>query len=459
MYRATKVLAPFISLMIFFGGVIPVDAFAITAEDRLIDVERQLQAIADEIRQYEGERTELEQQILQNDQALKEVNTELVIVKGKLSEAEQALELALQGYDASLDELTKVQTVIVDEQSKLGKIQTEISKVTVELVDTQVSLEIANSDLDEQAVNLYMNGVMSPATALFVDLDDLTGFIAALGYSSVIVDSANKIVDQLNALEDLAETQTEYLMKREEARQTTIDTLREEEERKVNLSIAAAEYADEVEESKQRVEEEKIQVEAKKAKLTLERQRSKTLLYRANKELEKLDKEHADLETLEDAIQADILRLSTLGGVAPDQLLWPVDGGYISSGYKWRRLGGTTSFHGAIDIAVARGTPIKAAAGGVVILARYYGLAGKTVFIDHGGGMTTLYFHMDRIDVTKGDTVVIGDQIGTVGTTGRSTGSHLHFETRLANPYSVSCNYRYLDPTSRGRVNPLCFLP
>tara|TARA_Y100000590_G_scaffold240070_1_gene269991 strand:- start:427 stop:1806 length:1380 start_codon:yes stop_codon:yes gene_type:complete len=459
MYRATKVLAPFISLMIFFGGVIPVDAFAITAEDRLIDVERQLQAIADEIRQYEGERTELEQQILQNDQALKEVNTELVIVKGKLSEAEKALELALQGYDASLDELTKVQTVIVDEQSKLGKIQTEISKVTVELVDTQVSLEIANSDLDEQAVNLYMNGVMSPATALFVDLDDLTGFIAALGYSSVIVDSANKIVDQLNALEDLAETQTEYLMKREEARQTTIDTLREEEERKVNLSIAAAEYADEVEESKQRVEEEKIQVEAKKAKLTLERQRSKTLLYRANKELEKLDKEHADLETLEDAIQADILRLSTLGGVAPDQLLWPVDGGYISSGYKWRRLGGTTSFHGAIDIAVARGTPIKAAAGGVVILARYYGLAGKTVFIDHGGGMTTLYFHMDRIDVTKGDTVVIGDQIGTVGTTGRSTGSHLHFETRLANPYSVSCNYRYLDPTSRGRVNPLCFLP
>ena len=459
MYRATKVLAPFISLMIFFGGVIPVDAFAITAEDRLIDVERQLQAIADEIRQYEGERTELEQQILQNDQALKEVNTELVIVKGKLSEAEQALELALQGYDASLDELTKVQTVIVDEQSKLGKIQTEISKVTVELIDTQVSLEIANSDLDEQAVNLYMNGVMSPATALFVDLDDLTGFIAALGYSSVIVDSANKIVDQLNALEDLAETQTEYLMKREEARQTTIDTLREEEDRKVNLSIAAAEYADEVEESKQRVEEEKIQVEAKKAKLTLERQRSKTLLYRANKELEKLDKEHADLETLEDAIQADILRLSTLGGVAPDQLLWPVDGGYISSGYKWRRLGGTTSFHGAIDIAVARGTPIKAAAGGVVILARYYGLAGKTVFIDHGGGMTTLYFHMDRIDVTKGDTVVIGDQIGTVGTTGRSTGSHLHFETRLANPYSVSCNYRYLDPTSRGRVNPLCFLP
>ena len=53
--------------------------------------------------------------------------------------------------------------------------------------------------------------------------------------------------------------------------------------------------------------------------------------------------------------------------MAPNQLSWPVTTGYVSSGYKWRRLGGTTSFHGAIDIAANRGTPIKAAAGGVVI--------------------------------------------------------------------------------------------
>ena len=459
MFKESKVLIILVSFLVLFTGLFPKDAFAITAEERLIDVERQLKAIADEIRKYEGDKTDLEQQILENDQALKEVNIELALVQQKLLQAEKTLDIALQGYDEALDGLTEVQSVILDEQSKLGKVQIEISNVTSELIETQMDLNVANSDLDEQAVNLYMNGVMSPATALFVDLKDLTGFIAALGYASVIVDSANKTVDQLNALESLAETQTNFLKTREEERQATIQTLRQEEDKKEKLSIAAAEYADEVEESTQRVEEEKAQVEAKKAKLTLERQRSKTLLYKANKELEKLDKEHADLETIEDAIQADILRLSTLGGVAPDKLLWPVDGGYISSGYKWRRQGGATSFHGALDIAVARGTPIKAAAGGVVILARYYGLAGKTVFIDHGGGMTTLYFHMNRIDVSKGDKVVISDQIGTVGSTGRATGSHLHFETRFSNPYSVSCNYRYLDPTSRGRINPLCFLP
>ena len=172
----------------------------------------------------------------------------------------------------------------------------------------------------------------------------------------------------------------------------------------------------------------------------------------------KLDAEHANLEKLEDAIQADINRLSTLGGVAPNKLTWPITGSYVSSGYKWRRFRGTTSFHGAIDIPGRTGTPIKAAAGGVVILARYYGLAGRTVFIDHGGGMTTLYFHMNEIRASVGQTVITGDVIGTVGTTGRSTGPHLHFEVRLKDPSSVNCSLPYLDPTSRGRMNPYCFL-
>jgi murein DD-endopeptidase MepM/ murein hydrolase activator NlpD len=144
--------------------------------------------------------------------------------------------------------------------------------------------------------------------------------------------------------------------------------------------------------------------------------------------------------------------------VAPNKLTWPITGSYVSSGYKWRRFRGTTSFHGAIDIPGRTGTPIKAAAGGVVILARYYGLAGRTVFIDHGGGMTTLYFHMNEIRASVGQTVITGDVIGTVGTTGRSTGPHLHFEVRLKNPNSVSCSLPYLDPTSRGRMNPYCFL-
>ena len=299
---------------------------------------------------------------------------------------------------------------------------------------------------------------MSPTATLFIELDELSNFLVALGYASTVVDSAYEIVEQLNALENLASNQTEFLTQREEERVEIVTNLQNEEERKNEISIEAEEFAEEIEDKKEAVEREKRLVESKKAQVVQARKNAQSLLNQANKELEKLDKEHADLEKLEDAIQADIERLSSSGGVAPDKLFWPVQTGYVSSGYKWRRLGGTTSFHGAIDIAASRGTPIYAAGGGVVILARYYGNAGRTVFIDHGGGMTTLYFHMDKILVSVGQSVISGDQIGTIGTTGRTTGPHLHFETRLRNPSSANCSLAYLDPTSRGRVNPYCFL-
>ncbi len=453
-----KITIATLMLTVVAMTIFPTSVTAITAEERLIEVERQLQAIAEQISKYEGEKTDLEKAIIQNDKDLNQVNKELAEVQSRLNAAQKALEDALANYENSLDNLAAVQQVIVEEQIKLGKIKNEITNVSDELFETQKELVIADEKLQEQAVSLYINGVMSPTTALFVDLDNLSSFLVALGYVSTVVDSAYVIVEQLNALQNLASTQTIFLTQREEEREEIVSNLQNEEEKRNQISIKAEDYADEIEIQKQAVEREKLQVENKKAQVLKARQNAQNLLNQANKELEKLDKEHADLEKLEDAIQADIDRLSRLGGVAPNQLSWPVSTGYVSSGYKWRRLGGSTSFHGAIDIAASRGTPIKAAAGGVVILARYYGLAGNTVFIDHGGGMTTLYFHMDKIQVKVGQTVITGDQIGTVGNTGRSTGPHLHFEVRLKNPSSSGCSLPYLDPTSRGRVNPYCFL-
>ena len=445
-------------IFFFTSFLFPNDLNAITAEDRLIEVEKQLQAIAEQISKYEGERTDLEKAIIANDKDLAQVNSELAEVQSRLAVVERELEDALENYDFAINDLVSVQENIINEQIKLGKIKNEISKVSDELFQTQKELIIVDEGFQEQAVSLYINGVMSPTTALFIELNELSNFLVALGYVSTVVDSAYEIVEQLNALQKLASNQTEFLTQREEERVSIVTNLQNEEERKNEISIEAEEFAEDIEEKKDAVEREKKLVESKKAQVLRARQNAQGLLNKANKELEKLDKEHADLEKLEDAIQADIDRLSSTGGIAPNKLSWPVTSGYVSSGYKWRRLGGTTTFHGAIDIAASRGTPIKAAAGGVVILARYYGLAGRTVFIDHGGGMTTLYFHMDKILVNVGQTVVTGDQIGTIGTTGRSTGPHLHFEVRLRNPNSVNCSLPYLDPTSRGRINPYCLL-
>ena len=94
-------------------------------------------------------------------------------------------------------------------------------------------------------------------------------------------------------------------------------------------------------------------------------------------------------------------------------------------GYRWGAL------HAGIDIANGTGTPIRAAKAGTIILAGWNGGYGNCIVIDHGGGFSTLYGHMSRLRASEGQQVGQGDLIGDMGSTGNSTGSHLHFETRV----------------------------
>lgn len=108
----------------------------------------------------------------------------------------------------------------------------------------------------------------------------------------------------------------------------------------------------------------------------------------------------------------------------------PVNVSYNASGFGWRLdpFSGRNAFHEGIDFAAATGTPIVAAAGGVVIAAEYHHQYGNMIEIDHGNDMVTRYAHCSRLSVKVGDIVKRGQRIADIGSTGRSTGSHLHFE-------------------------------
>lgn len=110
---------------------------------------------------------------------------------------------------------------------------------------------------------------------------------------------------------------------------------------------------------------------------------------------------------------------------------WPADG-YITSPYGWRihPIYGTGRMHTGIDIGVGYGAPIKAADGGTVIYSGWCGGYGNTVIIDHGRGITTLYGHNSSLYVSEGQSVAKGQVISAAGSTGNSTGPHLHFEVR-----------------------------
>ena len=114
-------------------------------------------------------------------------------------------------------------------------------------------------------------------------------------------------------------------------------------------------------------------------------------------------------------------------------LQWPTEGKLFS---KFGPRKGR--FHAGIDISAPKGTPIKAAAAGIVVRAAWRGSYGKSILVDHGNGTMTRYAHCNTMLCRAGESVAAGQRIGTVGRTGRSTGSHLHFE--------VIINGKHKDP-------------
>lgn len=123
-----------------------------------------------------------------------------------------------------------------------------------------------------------------------------------------------------------------------------------------------------------------------------------------------------------------------LSKVSDGMFLWPTNSDVITSAFSPNRVNPVTGVlraHTGTDIGASYGAPIWAAQSGTVTLAEYNGGYGNCVVINHGNGVSTLYAHMSAILVSKGETVDIGTQIGRVGSTGNSTGPHLHFEVLI----------------------------
>jgi murein DD-endopeptidase MepM/ murein hydrolase activator NlpD len=126
--------------------------------------------------------------------------------------------------------------------------------------------------------------------------------------------------------------------------------------------------------------------------------------------------------------------------------IWPVDGRLIGAyGLRVDPFSGEGEYyHKGVDISAVRGTPVKATADGVVVYAAFMSGYGRLVIVDHGGGMETYYAHLSRFDVIDGQEIRRGEIVGRVGSSGRATGSHLHYEVRIGqapvNPYRFLVN-------------------
>jgi murein DD-endopeptidase MepM/ murein hydrolase activator NlpD len=167
---------------------------------------------------------------------------------------------------------------------------------------------------------------------------------------------------------------------------------------------------------------------ASKGSLARTRTKQKSTLASTRKQEEVWIAEANALAAVDARIRGQLAAAQGAGDTTPSAhgLIWPVNGPVTSPfGYRWGRL------HAGIDIGVAYGTPIHAAASGTVVLAAWTGGYGNYTCIDHGGGLATCYAHQSSYAVSVGAHVEQGEVIGYVGSTGHSFGAHLHFEVRI----------------------------
>jgi len=206
---------------------------------------------------------------------------------------------------------------------------------------------------------------------------------------------------------------------------SAIQDIKEDRLRLLEIKENIIDLKEKQEENKKETERLLSQAEAKSQEIEVIYNEKKGLLQKTQQDKESLLAMDKQLAAKENEIK-DVLKGMTHGTSPTGKLLWPTNG-KLSSGFGSR--GGR--FHSGTDIYCARGTPIIAADSGQVIQTGYHRGYGNFILVYHGGGFATFYAHLDGFAISGGQPVSRGQTIGYVGTTGWTTGPHLHFEVRI----------------------------
>jgi murein DD-endopeptidase MepM/ murein hydrolase activator NlpD len=294
------------------------------------------------------------------------------------------------------DELAETQGWLDDAEEKLRKLKMRIRRTSIRLLRAQTALEARLREI-------YIEGEVS-YLAVLLQSDDFTDFLNQADYLKLIVRSDSQLISTVK------KHKTDLDVQRESARTTVVQLTKLRARKKDRLESLAR---------------------LKAAQVDLY-DRLQTFQNKLSSRVEDLE----EISAKKEAQLRALIRRSSAAGYVPiprsaGAYIYPVNGPVTSNyGYRVHPIRGTTRLHTGMDFGVGYGVPILAADNGVVIHSGWYGGYGNTVILDHGGGFTTLYAHASSLSVQAGQTVKQGQIVSRVGSTGMSTGPHLHFEVR-----------------------------
>lgn len=330
----------------------------------------------------------------------------------------------LDSYVKSLDaNLAKIEEKITELKELISKKEKEIEETMEALEEAQKVAEEQYEAMKSRIKFMYERGdtfyleLMLSAES-FGDMLNKSDYVMKLSaYDRKMLDEYEKTAQAIAAFKVELEAEQEVLAEAKEAieqEQAAVSTLINNKEKEIKVYEADISNKEQlVKEYEAEIASQNAEIAALEAAVAEERKR----LAAANEKLKSYD-----------------------GG----QFKWPAPSfTRISDDYgnRMHPTLGINKFHNGIDLAAPNGSPILAAYDGDVVAATYSSTMGNYIMIDHGDSLYTIYMHASALYVSKGDTVSRGDKIAAVGSTGRSTGPHLHFSVRLNGSYVSPWNY------------------